>query len=129
MKYLLLSLLSIHTLYASNSAEVTIHSASVYLIMLFLMLALMVTYAYFLYKCNKQQKIIETKEAQITHYEKQQRDTETSLFKKDKEIEKEIFTLKHTIADLERKIQEGTKNQVVAKIEALEKKRQNVSAI
>lgn len=129
MKYILLTLLSIHTLYANESDAVTIHSSSVYLIMLFLLFALMITYAYFLFKCNKQKKTIEAKEAKIASFEKQLREDESTLFKKDKEVEQEIFTLKHTISDLERKMQEGTKNQVVAKIEALEKKRQNVSTL
>jgi len=129
MKYLLLTLLSIHTLYANDSDAVTIHSSSVYLVMLFLLFALMVSSAYFLFKCNKQQKTLEEKEEKIASFEKQLREDESTLFKKDKEIEQEIFTLKHTIADLERKMQEGTKNQVVAKIEALEKKRQNVSTL
>ena len=127
MKYLLFTLLSIHTLYAKNTAEVTIHSSSIYLIMLFLLLALIVTYAFFINKCDKKQKLLEEKEENIATFEKQERENETTSLKKDKEIEKEILTLQHTIADLERKIQEGTKNQVVAKIEALQKKRQNSS--
>ena len=127
MKYLLLTLLSIHTLHAKNTAEVTIHSSSIYLIMLFLLLALIVSYAFFIYKCDKKQKLLEEKDANIATFEKQERENETTSLKKDKEVEKEILTLQHTIADLERNIQEGTKNQVVAKIEALQKKRQNTS--
>ena len=127
MKYLLLTLLSIHTLHAKNTAEVTIHSSSIYLIMLFLLLALIVTYAFFVHKCDKKQKLLKEKDANIATFEKQERKNETASLKKDKEIEKEILTLQHTIADLERNIQEGTKNQVVAKIEALQKKRQNTS--
>jgi len=127
MKYLLLTLLSIHTLHAKNTAEVTIHSSSIYLIMLFLLLALIVSYAFFIYKCDKKQKLLEEKDANIATFEKQERENETASFKKDKEVEKEILTLQHTIADLKRNIQEGTKNQVVAKIEALQKKRQNTS--
>ena len=127
MKYLLLTLLSIHILQAKNTAEVTIHSSSIYLIMLFLLLALIVTSAFFINKCDKKQKLLEGKEENIATFKKQERENETTSLKKDKEIEKEILTLHHTIADLERKIQEGTKNQVVAKIEALEKKRKNSS--
>ena len=129
MKYLLLILLSLHTLYANESDAVTIHSSSVYLVMLFLLLALMITYAYFIYKCKKTAKIIEEKEAQLTRLTKKEQEQEKSKVQKDQETEQEIVALKHTIADLERNIQEGTKNQVVAKIEALEKKRQNVSNI
>jgi len=127
MKYLLLTLLSIHTLQAKNTAEVTIHSSSIYLIMLFLLLALIVTSAFFINKCDKKQKLLEEKEENIATFEKQERENETTSLKKDKEIEIEILALQHTIADLEHKIQEGTKNQVVAKIEALEKKRKNSS--
>ena len=127
MKYLLLILFSIHIAHAKNTAEVTIHSSSIYLIMLFLLLALIITYAFFINKCDKKKKFIEEKDEKIATYEKQERENETSSLKKDKEVEKEILTLQHTIANLERKIQEGTKNQVVAKIEALQKKRQNSS--
>jgi DNA mismatch repair ATPase MutS len=95
--------------------------------MLFLLLALIITYAFFINKCDKKQKLLEEKEENIATFKKQERENETASLKKDKEIEKEILTLQHTIADLERNIQEGTKNQVVAKIEALQKKRQNSS--
>jgi len=129
MKYLLFALLNIHVLYAENTSEVTIHSSSIYLILLFLFLALIVTYAFFLHKCDKTQKLLDKKDESIATFEKQERENETSTLKKDQENEKEILVLKQTIADLERNIQEGTKNQVVAKIEALEKKRQNISHV
>ena len=126
MKYLLLTLLSIHTLYANNTtAEVTIHSSSVYLIMLFLGLALIVSYAFFVHKCNKLQKLIEEKEGKIATFKKQEREDEIASLNKDKEVEKEILVLNHTIENLQRQMQEGTKNQVVLKIEELEKKRHN----
>ena len=129
MKYLLLTLLSIHTLHAKETAEVTIHTSSIYLIMLFLLLALIVTYAFFIHKCEKQQKILKSKDEKILMMENTEREKETAALKKEQEVQKEILMLQHTIADLERKMQEGTKNQVVAKIEALEKKRQNISQI
>ena len=128
MKYLLLALLSLHTLYANNvnnADAVTIHSSSVYLIMLFLVLALIVTYAFFIYKCNKIQKLLDEKNKVITSHKKKEREDELLVLNKNQEVEKEILSLQHTIADLERHIQEGTKNQVVLKIEALQKKRQN----
>ena len=126
MKHLLLTLLSIHTLYANNTAEVTIHSSSVYLIMLFLGLALIVTYAFFVHKCSKLQKLIEEKEEKIAIFKKQEREDEIASLNKDKEAEKEILALNHTIENLQRQIQEGTKNQVVLKIEELERKRHNI---
>ncbi len=43
--------------------------------------------------------------------------------KKAQEQEKQIVELNHTIEKLETKVKEGTKNQVVSKIEALEAKR------
>jgi len=128
MKYLLLTLLSLHTLYANNvnnADAVTIHSSSVYLIMLFLVLALMISYAFFIHKCNKIQKIIEEKDKELSNYDKKEREDELLALNRNQEVEKEILALQHTIADLERHIQEGTKNQVVLKIEALQKKRQN----
>lgn len=127
MKYLLFMLITIHMLYANNTGEVTVHSSTIYLIMLFLVLALIVTYAFFINKCEKQQKQLNAKEKLIASLSKEEREKATATLKKEQEHEKEILILQHTIADLERNIQEGTKNQVVAKIEALQKKRHNTT--
>ena len=72
---------------------------------------------------SKEREQLEEKEKKITwlrqlHAEKEQAHLETV-----KELEKENLRLSHKIEELERKLQEGTKNQVVHKIEALQKKR------
>ncbi|SFV70772.1 hypothetical protein MNB_SV-3-467 [hydrothermal vent metagenome] len=92
-----------------------------------MILTLIITFAFFLNKCSKKKKLLEELEQNLSTLQKQKREDETALLKKEQGVEKEILALQHTITDLERKIQEGTKNQVVAKIEALEKKRQNHS--
>ena len=125
MKYLFSILLSISLLSAQETKEVTIHPSSMYLIFLFLFLAIIIGYAYFINKCNQQKKMLDTKDKQITTLEEEKRESQTSVLIKEQENEKEMLLLQHTIADLERNLQEGTKNQVVSKIEALEKKRQN----
>ena len=79
----------------------------------------MISYAFFIHKCNSIQKIIEEKDKELSNYDKKEREDELLALNRNQEVEKEILALQHTIADLERHI------QVVLKIEALQKKRQN----
>ena len=44
------------------------------------------------------------------------------------ELEKEVLQLEHTVEKLETKLKEGTKNQVVAKLEALRSARENAQS-
>lgn len=122
MKILLLSLL---TLCTAHAEEITIHPTSIYMIMFFLIMMLIITYAYFVNKCEKSQKMIKDKDEKIKVLEAAKIVDEKESLIKQQDVEKEITTLKHTISDLERHIKEGTKNQVVAKLEALQKKRHN----
>ena len=125
MKYTTFMIFTMSLLTAQETQEVTIHPSSMYLIFLFLFLAIVIGYAYFINKCNQQKNMLDIKDEKITALEEEKRENKTALLLKEQEKEKEMLLLQHTIADLERQIQEGTKNQVVAKIEALEKKRQN----
>ena len=124
MKYLLITLLSIHS---AHAAEISIHDTSLYLIILFLFLLMISIYAFYMKKCEERNKLIQEKEEKIIWLRQIHAESEHRHLKQIQETEKEIITLHHNISDLERQLQEGTKNQVVAKIEALQKKRQNIS--
>jgi len=122
MRYLLLTMLTVHT---ANAAEISIHNSSLFLSILFLVLGIIVFYAFYMYKCKQKNTLIEEKEKEIQEMHKNNNADEKKKLKKESEIQQEILSLTHTIETLERKLQEGTKNQVVAKLEALQKKRQS----
>jgi Tfp pilus assembly protein PilO len=124
MKLLLLTLFLIHS---AHAAEMSVHDTSLFIIILFMFLLLISIYAFFIKKSAKKEELLQEKEKKITWLRQVHAEDEHRHFKNAQETEKEIIALKHTIADLERKLQEGTKNQVVAKIEALQKKRQSAS--
>jgi len=124
MKYLLLSLL---TIYTAQAEEITIHPTSIYMIIFFLVLSVIIIYAYFIHKCDKQAKVLKEKTQKIETLETQKIEADKEGLTQKQAVEKEIIELNHTISDLQRQIKEGTKNQIVAKIEALEQKRQNHS--
>jgi Ca2+/Na+ antiporter len=122
MKHLFLLLLTLHT---ANAAEISIHDSTLYFLILFLFLLMTSTFAFSMNKGAKKDKIIQEKEEKIAWLRQIHAENEHKHLKTLQENEKEKIALEHTIQELERKLQEGTKNQVVAKIEALEKKRQS----
>ena len=122
MKYLFFTLLFANTAYAD---EISIHSTSLYLIILFLCLALMISYAFYIYKATQRDERSKKQEKKIANLQKKKLENKNEYLQHIQKMEKEISNLKHTIVDLERQIQEGTKNQVVSKLEALQKKRQS----
>jgi len=122
MKYLLLTLFATHI---ANAAEISIHNSSLFLSILFLVLGIIIFYAFYMYKCKQKNTLIEEKEKEIQEMHENNNADEKKKLKKEAEIQQEILSLTHTIETLERKLQEGTKNQVVAKLEALQKKRQS----
>jgi len=122
MRHLLLTLLIIYT---ANAGEKAVQNTSLYLAMFFLILFIVSIYAFYVNKCNQKNSLLQKKEKEIIALHQRNAEQEREYLTKKSEKEKEILSLNHTITDLERKLQEGTKNQVVAKIEALQKKRQN----
>ncbi len=122
MKYLLLSLL---TVISANAAEIAIHSTSIYIIIFFLILLLIATYAFFKKKCEKQVETINSKQEEIETLKQQITANEKEMVDRKNTVEKEIIQLNHQISNLERELKEGTKNQIVAEIEALRQKRNN----
>lgn len=122
MKYIILILLSLHT---ANAADISIHNSSLFLSILFLILGILIIYAYHIHKCKEKNIQLEEKEKKIKVLEEKNDKYEKESLKKESEVEKELLVLNHTIENLKRQIQEGTKNQVVSKIEELERKRKN----
>jgi len=122
MRHLLLTLFATHVV---NAADVSIHDSSLFLSIFFLVFGIMIFYAYYLYKCKQKNVEIEEKEKEIKKMHELNSAHEKQILKQEAETEKEIMSLTHMIETLEHKLQEGTKNQVVAKLEALQKKRQS----
>jgi len=122
MKYLLLTLFATHI---ANAADLFIHDSSLFLSIIFLIFGIMVFYAFYLYKCKQKDKTIEDQAEVIQKMHEHTNTDEKEKLKKDAQVQQEILSLKHTMETLERQLQEGTKNQVVSKIEALQKKRQS----
>ena len=71
----------------------------------------------------KQRELLKEKEEKIAWLRKVMAQNEHAKTKLEHENEKKIMELTHTIEMLERKAKEGTKNQVVAKIEEQQQKR------
>jgi len=71
---------------------------------------------------------LEEKEEKVTWFRQVMAQNEHAKTKHEHEMEKRVLELTHTIETLEKKLKEGTKNQVVAKIEAQQRKRENALA-
>lgn len=69
------------------------------------------------------QSSIKEKDEKIKYLRQTHAEYEYNKTEGDHSHEKEIIALNHTIEQLELKLREGTKNQVVAKIEALQTQR------
>ncbi len=76
-------------------------------------------------KLKKNTELLWEKEEKIAWFRQIMAQNEQAKVKHEHEMEKEIMQLRHTIEVLEQKAKEGTKNQVVAKIEAQQRKREN----
>lgn len=123
MRSLLLPLLLLNL---ANAAESPLHNTSFYLIILFLILFIMSLFAFYVRKCNHKDSQLQEKDKNIIALHEQHAAQEKESIQMISQKEQEILTLNHNITNLERTVHEGSKNQVVAKIEALQKKRQNI---
>ena len=72
---------------------------------------------------SEDKKLLQEKDEKITWLRQVHAENEHRKNKQIQELEKEIMTQRHAIDQLEMKLQEGTKNQVVSKIEALQNER------
>lgn len=75
-------------------------------------------------KTRKQAEELSQKDEKITFLRRVNAENEHKYTAKMHEDEKEILSLRHTIETLEKQIKEGTKNQVVQKIELQQRKRE-----
>jgi len=116
-------MLSYHTVQA---AQTSVYETSLYTGTVFLFLLLLAIVLVQLRKGTQDKALLVEKEEKITWLHQVHAEQEQSHLKKEKELEKEILQLTHTNENLELRLKEGTKNQVVSKIEELQSKRQTV---
>jgi len=123
MKRLLISALLPLSLFGSNSAlyETSLYTGTLFLFLLMLGI-IIIQYR----KLSQEREILKEKSAKIDWLRQIRAENETKHLNELKEKEKEILTLTHRVETLELKLKEGTKNQVVEKIEALQKRRESV---
>ncbi len=122
MKYLLLLMLTYHTAQAAASTyETSLYTGTVFLFLLLLGISIIQ-----MRKSAQDKVLLAEKEEKITWLRQIHAEHEQSHLHKEKELEKEILRLTHANENLELKLKEGTKNQVVNKIEELQAKRQTV---
>jgi len=120
MKHLLISLLFFHT---ANAAQFSTYETSLYTGTVSLFLLLLAIVIVMMKKSSKDKELLKEKEEKIAWLRQIHAENEFRCQENIKELEKEIMKLSHTIESLELKLKEGTKNQVVEKIEALQSKR------
>jgi len=120
MKYLLMVLLLAHTAQAGQSA---LYETSLYTGTVFLFILMLATIIIQMRKASQEKELLKEKEAKITWLRQIHAENEQRHLQKVQELEKEMLKLTHTIENLELKLKEGTKNQVVEKIEELQNRR------
>jgi TolA-binding protein len=125
MKHLLILSLLVHIL---NASDTSLYQTSLYTGTLFLFLLLLSIVLVMMKKSSQDKELLKEKESKITWLRQIHAENEQKHLEKVKELEKEILRLTHTIEKLELQLAEGTKNQVVQKIEALQKKREQARA-
>jgi len=126
MKHLLITLLFFNILHAEQTP---MFQMSIYTGVLFFFLLVVVTVIFVLIKKrSKNAQLLEEKEEKIKWLRQISAQNDHQHQLKEQELEKEIVKLTHTIENLELKLKEGTKNQVIAKIEELQNKRQTAQS-
>ncbi len=126
MKHLLISLLFFNILHA---AQTPIFQMSIYTGVLFFFLLVVIVIIFILIKKrSKTAQLLEEKDEKIKWLRQISAQNDHRHAQKEQEMEKEIIKLTHTIENLELKLKEGTKNQVIAKIEELQSKRQTAQS-
>jgi len=125
MKYLLIILLFLNTAQASQTS---IYETSLYTGTVFLFLLLLAITIVQMRKNSQDKQILKEKEEKITWLRQIYAEKEHSHLQNVQELEKEILKLTHSNENLELRLKEGTKNQVVNKIEELQNKRQTAQS-
>jgi len=107
--------------------NILLHNPSylIYLAIFALIAYFILLFLVFKYKkaFDTSQQTVKEKEDKIKYLRQTHAEYEYNKTEDDHRHEKEIIALNHTIEQLELKLSEGTKNQVVAKIEALQNQR------
>ena len=123
----LFTLFGLESLFASDLSQIHISLGNIILIVT---AVIIVALLFMLFLSNKKakvlQEVIKEKDEKIQWLRKVFAQKETNLNKTIRELENNVNELNHTIDSLEQKLKEGTKNQVVAKLESLERKREEV---
>ena len=125
MKYLLIILLFLNTAQASQTS---IYETSLYTGTVFLFLLLLAITIVQMRKNSQDKQILKEKEEKITWLRQIYAEKEHSHLQNVQELEKEILKLTHSNENLELRLKEGTKNQVVNKIEELQNRRQTAQS-
>jgi len=112
--------------YHTADAAATTYETSLYTGTVFLFLLLLAIVLVQIRKGTQDKALLSEKEEKITWLRQIHAEHEQSHLHKEKELEKEILRLTHANENLELRLKEGTKNQVVSKIEELQSKRQIV---
>lgn len=127
LKYTALSIVAITS---SNAAENSMISSEMagYLGLSAIFVMLFLLYILFKQKgaLKQQETLLKEKDEKIKWLREIGVQNEQRRIAKEKELEKSITELNHTIEVLEQKAKEGTKNEVLMKIEALQEKRERV---
>jgi len=126
-KALLISLLVSGFANASSLNQISISLATILMSALGVVILILL---FILFRNSKKlkalNKVIDEKDEKIQWLRKVFAQKEASLNKDIKEFEKKVTELNHTIDTLEQKLKEGTKNQVVAKLDSLQRKREEL---
>jgi uncharacterized protein HemX len=93
------------------------------IVMVVIILALLYGVKQYKNLVHRQKETLKEKDEKITWLREISAENDHRNLNKIHQFEKDIQALNHTIATLELKVKEGTKNQVVAKIEAQQRKR------
>jgi uncharacterized membrane protein YgaE (UPF0421/DUF939 family) len=125
---IVLSSLLLHTVLSAGTFNVSDYSGYLYLSALFIFIVLCTLYINLRKKYQSIHTTLEEKEEKITWLRQIQAKNETRDKRAMEALEKKSIEQRHSIEKLEQKLREGTKNQVIAKLEALERKRQETTA-
>jgi hypothetical protein len=112
--------------YHTAQATATTYETSLYTGTVFLFLLLLAITIVQMRKSSQDKVLLAEKEEKITWLRQIHAEHEHAHLEKEKTLESEILKLTHANENLELKLKEGTKNQVVTKIEELQNKRQTV---
>ena len=125
MKHLLMIFLFLNT---AQAAQTSVYQISLYTGIIFLFLLLLGILIVVMRKRSKDKQLLQEKEEKIIWQRQINAQNEHRHMQREQEMEKEILKLTHTIENLELRLKEGTKNQVVTKIEELQNKRQTAQS-